>query len=1360
MLQSLRALVGYGFFWQKNDLVVHTRAMYAGLPREQSWVSYHEGSAVTHFSYFREALSRARLLAALLRPERATKPEGFQGLREALDKQSFSALRELPRPDREKRAVTGTVLFLPDLFGPRLGADGAEVWPSTAAITQGGLGSLQREAQVTVLGLVDASPLAALAEALGGDQAIEPVPYDWRGGSVEAARALAQALARRKVGAPPVAVVAHGLGALGVLELLRETSGSAGEDPLHGVPLLLVAPPLHGAEAALLLWLGEGRLFAMLKCLDGEATASDIAGLLQGLPGIAELLPDQVLDPAWWERAGVTAPDPDLLAAIARRRAEHVKLAVGRTDASFLLGAAEATPAVTFADRRRIESGENGDGWMVNPVSLLPEARVWFAPALHERVLLHPLGAATAADVLRSGTSARGSRQPPKDRPRRQPPPFVFPSQADLEGELVAADAAGEPGREWVLHAQVAHGSLDRLVGRPLLVGHYDADGIWGAEAFLDRCVEGRLGHRHRLGNYPGPAGTATYVPAPGCHPEGALVVGLGDVGDLTAGRLSQGVERAVIERALHAIDARTDRFEEGVEAQCLPLASLLIGTRGGLLTLRQSMVAVLRGVLRARRALARAGLDRFVTLDDVAFVELWSDIAIAAGHALQEVDDDAGLGREPGEHVLPAPTLKVMEGARGNSPSFAGEWSWWRRIIISEEPDGGARGGLQFVTLGERSRAEERMVFTQRPLVDELIARAPKDWAAIADGGLVNALFELLLPVPLKETVYEGRDLVLVVDRRSGRYPWELLARRSAAGIEPLVSRVRLVRQFRTDAFREVVAPARSDHALVIGEPDLGDAAATGFPPLEGARLEAEAVVEELKRRSYSVESSVGEGGHQIIQKLFLRDYRVLHVAAHGDYHADRPEASGVIIGRNADGSLSVLSADLFRQLRAIPELVFLNCCHLGRLDQPGAAAQGLQSDADRTRLAASVAEAVMGLGVRCLVVAGWAVNDRAAHAFAREFYRRMLRGETFGDAVHQARCAVWKDYARTTTWGAYQCYGDPSFRLRSPRGANGGPRSFVSALELVGAVTDVTAAASATGSSASYRQELQLRLRGVETFLANHEDWRSGELLHEMAEAWKATGDFQRAVGLYRAALLARDATAPLKSAEQLCNLLDGLDRKGIETPAGDTPLELAAQADERPRAVVWLEWVERVAQTPERASLRGGILKRAAQRATPRDRPALLAAAASAYELAVELRRKQDGTVHYYPGLNVAALRWARGLSRARAARTKLVADYVAPSRRSARREEAAEGRTLWNAIALPEADLLEALILGELDAAKAKALAGRFERVLRNLGTPTEHLSARRQVEFLAALAVGQRARARQGLDTIFAAFPKE
>jgi hypothetical protein len=107
------------------------------------------------------------------------------------------------------------------------------------------------------------------------------------------------------------------------------------------------------------------------------------------------------------------------------------------------------------------------------------------------------------------------------------------------------------------------------------------------------------------------------------------------------------------------------------------------------------------------------------------------------------------------------------------------------------------------------------------------------------------------------------------------------------------------------------------------------------------------------------------------------------------------------------------------------VPDVVFLNCCFLGQIDREPVA---------YNRLAYSVGRELIEIGVRAVVVAGWAVDDRAAKTFAEVFYAKLVNeGFNFGEAVFQARVAVYEspEHQGVNTWGAYQAYGDPGFLI-----------------------------------------------------------------------------------------------------------------------------------------------------------------------------------------------------------------------------------------------------------------------------------------------------------------------------------------
>ena len=170
---------------------------------------------------------------------------------------------------------------------------------------------------------------------------------------------------------------------------------------------------------------------------------------------------------------------------------------------------------------------------------------------------------------------------------------------------------------------------------------------------------------------------------------------------------------------------------------------------------------------------------------------------------------------------------------------------------------------------------------------------------------------------------------------------------------------------------------------------------------------------------------------------------WRILHLAGHGVHEFPEPRrtdgrqavprpaaqaaadarrrpCSGMVIGQD-----TLLTPGDVEQMRWVPELVFINCCHLGKT-------QSARTRPRYNRLAANLGGAVhphggQGGGGRRL-----GGGRRRRDAFAESFYARLLAGEPFGEAVRAAREEVWTRFPDVNTWGAYQCYGDPGYRLR----------------------------------------------------------------------------------------------------------------------------------------------------------------------------------------------------------------------------------------------------------------------------------------------------------------------------------------
>ena len=317
-------------------------------------------------------------------------------------------------------------------------------------------------------------------------------------------------------------------------------------------------------------------------------------------------------------------------------------------------------------------------------------------------------------------------------------------------------------------------------------------------------------------------------------------------------------------------------------------------------------------------------------------------------------------------------------------------------------------------------------------------------------------------------------------------------------------------------------------------------------FPPLDGARREAEDVATLLAGSGQEVESMIFgadtppelDSASRIVSTLMGEDYRIVHIAGHGHFEA-RPSGSpfgGVVIGPGA-----YLTAATLRSLRRPPDIVFLNCCHLGSIgarniddpspDPPAFTRKRLPE------LAASLALELTRLGVRAVVVAGWAVADRPAEEFARAFYAEMLGGTSFGDAITAARNAAYaSDAGSSNTWAAYQCYGDPAFRLHSHGLTTPKPPPPVSADELQRRLEELEV--DARDADEDYKRELCGRVEADEA-LATTEWPRKSRMWSAFGMAYATLGRTEQAITSYRRALDRQDRLLPLKAVEELADL-----------------------------------------------------------------------------------------------------------------------------------------------------------------------------------------------------------------------------
>jgi hypothetical protein len=802
---------------------------------------------------------------------------------------------------------------------------------------------------------------------------------------------------------------------------------------------------------------------------------------------------------------------------------------------------------------------------------------------------------------------------------------------------LMDSEPIRDPKRIPSIKVNIRHGDL-AYVRHPVLAGHYRGDVIIRAEQELDQRLGGALSRRSSLGLYPGRHGTQAvfFSDDKWDKPSGAIVVGLGQVGGLTPVLLQSGVRDALLEFALQVLKWPDDRFNTKIKTasgdtvdgpRSAAVSCLLVGSGTGGVTVGDSVESILWAAVRANKQLQLNKLSDQVVIDHIEFIDLYEDVALTAGDALERLLEDKesaeGNGKAAGEEEKLSDKVEwkprvVNEGEgrlyrlRSTEPE-----GWWHPLEIIEERIDKKWLGLKFIASTEGARAEVTQAVGQLRLAESFIADASNTWVSNAEAG--KTLYEMLLPNRLKEMAPHRGNLVLLVDEVSARYPWEALEDRWDVNGQPVVIARGAVRQLKTPQFRPHPAYALSNKAFVVGNPKLKWDL---FKDLPGAEKEAKVVADllgagESERPKYEVTACIGKQAKDIVEGLHKKPWRILHLAGHGEHEfpiekdkvypasdeAAEPEGdddrkpgqkvqlvSGMVIGKGI-----FLTPGDVEQMRWTPELVFINCCYLG---DPG-------SDRPRryNELAANLGVQFINMGVTAVIAAGWVVHDDASHVFAQTFYERMLDGETFGEAVRCARRQIWKQFPDANTWSAYQCYGDPGFRLYGEGGEpiTAKPVDYHSPCELIADLENLAEQVRVQSSDDGRAR------KSLQTFMARipaekREDWpKRADVAAAIGLAWGEIGEWAEAIPPLEAAIAAEKSNCSLRVIEQCANFEVRLAVKQWFEIRAKAPADVDGQRVKHiqtvERAIRKLKILSRCAETEERLSLIGGSYKRLA-------------------------------------------------------------------------------------------------------------------------------------------------------------------
>ena len=1077
--------------------------------------------------------------------------------------------------------------------------------------------------------------------------------FDWRVDIFESGRRLASKL-RDLLAADPkreIHLVAHSMGGLVARAMAVEDPdlwkelgvarrGSSGR-------LVMLGTPNGGSFAVPLILTGEETILKTLAFVDVRGRPEDLLNTVATFPGIYQMLPDakpddddhsQLFDAATW---GSRSPVSQQLLTGAREFHDRLRGFVDPDRMVYVAGYGHPTPfrlEVEAPGSFKIGRFLRGDGRVALELGQLEGMeQLYFSTGTHG-------GLPSAADVLTDigelltggSVTVLKSHEPIRRGGPSDTPVMIAAEEFDAAPEgggsrggpadagdwrdaemrlgealrLTVGGGSPQPSRP-VVNVSVLNASLEQ--GRfPVVVGHYARLPQGGAEVFLDKKLGGALHARQRVGQYPERPGTALFLDAPkNRRPRGAIVLGLGELGTLTPQNLvaamMQGVTAYVLDRREH------DEDERGAQ---LGVSAVLVGTPGRRgINIEQCVAALVEGMILAVTRLNEPGRGAPIDRMELQIVELYEDAAEEAALAVDRLDEMLSPELKGQVQLLTERVVEEGDGRLAGAPPRTLTGTSWVRVTASLAPyEGDIPPALRLMKFSVLLRGAQSNLIDQeldlaqiRAYIDEAV-RQP-----VGDSGVSTTLYEMLFPQRAKLDLDRTESLHLIVDEEMAEIPWELL---SAAALytdaSPLALRAGILRQLQSEMqTRERSERPAGREVLVIGDPPTRT-----LPRLPGARAEASDVADlfggqgwDVRRLIYSGDAQPGVHWMQIIDALNARPYRVVHIAAHGIFEESDAESrrSGVVIGAEPHHRITALN---FRQMSVTPDLVFLNCCHLGRLgsflDQ--APEETRQAYQQPHRVAASLARQLLRNGVGAVVVAGWAVDDIAASAFATALYSDMLDGRPFGDAVRAARQAARAaDFGRTTTWGAYQCYGDPDFELGTEDRPAPTRMCLVSPAQLARQFDMLATRAgellSPNGRAWVFEQIERLRDEGGQ-FVAD------GRVLESLGRALSELGMYQPAIAAYSQALQDKEGRAHLWVIEQLVNLHVRLAVESHrETQADVTGQFKAAQT--------MLDSLDKLAPpTGERLALRGSLFKKWATTRPRGERDGDLASAARAY------------------------------------------------------------------------------------------------------------------------------------------------
>ncbi|MDH4219239.1 MAG: CHAT domain-containing protein [Candidatus Aminicenantes bacterium] len=186
-------------------------------------------------------------------------------------------------------------------------------------------------------------------------------------------------------------------------------------------------------------------------------------------------------------------------------------------------------------------------------------------------------------------------------------------------------------------------------------------------------------------------------------------------------------------------------------------------------------------------------------------------------------------------------------------------------------------------------------------------------------------------------------------------------------------------------------------------------------FSPLPYSKREIKEISKFFKKEHKDIFLG-NEAREDLIKRIPLEDYQIIHFACHGLHDEIFPFRSGLVLSldgdMNEDGFLLVHE---IYNLKLIADLIVLSACQTGK---------GKLENI----------EGVLGLpriffycGARSVISSLWEVNDKSTAKFMSYFYKYLSVGNSKSQALRMAKIKMLKsEYSHPFYWASFVLYGD----------------------------------------------------------------------------------------------------------------------------------------------------------------------------------------------------------------------------------------------------------------------------------------------------------------------------------------------